>query len=219
MPRVKAPYTIKWTPDPMTYAENILEVDAALATTRDPIAASATEVALDIKERFATKTDPDGTRWEPWSKNYVAYMEQYYIQNIALLRQSDVMYKAVTSKKALIVTNDTLFFDMPTLPPTVTPKGKVRQGSEHRIEYHQEGRASRKGAGDLPQRAFLGMTAETHAFVFATFAEWFNASIRLFTKKAGGVGKAHALQGIHPISGHKGFIPRSTPIVTRAPRR
>lgn len=194
--------TINWTPDPIVFEESILEVAAALEGTGVPIAAAASEVTEDIRERFATRTGPDGTPWEPYKDTYEE--EAAAFPNIGMLRQSDVMYQWITSEKALIITNDTLFLEVPELPPSSSKEGKLRKGSEKRLYYHQE------GTGTFPARPFLGLSDETRTFIFATFEEWFNRAVALFPRRGGGIGQRHAMRGALGT-----FIPRSTPLPVR----
>jgi hypothetical protein len=205
MPRVAKPtLDIKWTPDPIVFGESIMDVANALEGTIVPLTAARSEVQMDIKERFATRTAPDGSSWDPWKPSYLEEAEAF--PNIGMLRQSDVMYQWVTSEEALVVTNDTLFLEVPLLPPSVKKSGAKRKRSERRIYYHQE------GSGVYPARPFLGMDAETRTFVFATFGEWFNRAVQLFPKKGGGIGQRHQLRSPSSVGR---FVKRSTPLPVR----
>ena len=188
---------IHWTPDPSVFRDAILEVDAALAHPEIALALAAQEVSSDIRERFLSQTAPDGTPWKEWSENYEPIAIAY--PNIAILRRTDELFEAATDTNAMIVSGDTLFFDLGSLP---------EYG-----EWHQEGRQRIKG-GNLPARPFLGLSDEGRATIFAVFGEWFQNAIQLFHTSTGRIGMRHAMTGIHPTTGKFGFIPRRTPLPT-----
>lgn len=196
-----------------------MDVHDALRGTYVPLAAIASEVREDIKERFATRTGPDGAPWDEWSDNYELAAMAY--TNIGMLRRDDWLYEAVTGPDAIVVTNDTLFFNETAMANI--PISGDKEGGEMRGFWHQEGLPDRKARGGadnpLPARPFLGLTEETRVFVLTAFEEWFNKAIMLFPKKGGGTGQRHALQGVHPVTGHRGFIPRAAGIPIRLRRR
>lgn len=204
MPAVAKPQlTIEWTPDPIVFGDAIMAVDGALNQTRIPLEAAAREIGIDIRERFETETDPSGKPWKPWSPTYEEIALSF--PNEGILRRFGFLYEDATSADAMIIAGDSLFFDETQIP-------------EYGV-WHQEGRPDRKTKGGkpnpLPARRFLGMTAQTRVFIFATFEEWFNNALELYTTTLGKLGRRHAMHGTHPVTGKQGFIPRSTALPMR----
>lgn len=192
-----------WVPDPIVMAENVLEVERGLKNMQLPLRFAAEQTQADIREHFHTETDPDGTSWKDWAESY----EKAAAGNIGILRKSGDLYDDATSDRAMIVTNDSVFYDTSAMP--------------ERGIWHQEGRPDRKTKGGspnpLPQRQFLGLSNEAQVLIFATFDDWFDGVTRLFTTSTGKTGRKHALQGVGS-TGHKGFIPRSSPMSARIGR-
>jgi phage gpG-like protein len=194
---------IEWDPDPIVFGEAIMNVDRALNATMIPLQAAGAEVSTSIRQRFETETEPSGQKWAAWSENYDPVAKAF--PNVGILRRTTELYKYVTSDNAMIVRGDALFFQDNKMPA--------------RGYYHQEGAPTRKtkggAANPLPARPFLGLNMETRTFIMATFDEWFAESLMLYTTTLNKLGRRHAMQGVHPLTGHKGFIPRSTPLPTR----
>lgn len=183
--------TMTWVPDPVVYSDAILSVSEALRDTRLPLLFAQQHVQADIKERFITKTDPDGNPWEPWAESYEPRALSH--PNIDLLRRDDDLYQAATDDSAFTVNDDTLFYHAENLP-------------EYGI-WHQEGRPARRtksGAPNpLPKRAFLGMSRVTEGVIFRSFSLWFEEALDLFMLRRGGVGRRHARRS----AGTGQFIP------------
>lgn len=175
--------TFTWNPDPAYFAERLSTVGAALENRALPLAIASETMQADIRERFDTETDPSGEPWEDWSETYYPVAEAY--PNIGILQQSGELRDAASSSEAMVVTNDTVFYQTRLLP--------------------HYGLAHESGTDQLPQRSFLGMSDEAAATVFATFGEWFDNSIDLFTTRKGRIGIRHALRGAGG-----GFVSRSS---------
>ena len=205
--RTKPTLLIEWTPDPIVFGRALMEVDAGLRNTYIPMRWAAEEMSADIKERFETQTDPSGAPWEEWSDSYAAVAEAF--PNIAILRRTDALYDAVTSDEAMIVNNNTVFFDESQMP---------RRGFWHQIGIPN--RKTKSGAPNpLPERRFLGLTTTTRAYIIGMWDAWFDETIQLYTTTLNRLGRRHAAQGVHPVSGRRGFIPRSSPMIKLPPHR
>lgn len=200
---------IEWSPDPIVFGEAILEVEEALQHTEIPLALAMQEVQADIRERFETRTNPDGTKWDDWAESYEEYAISF--PNMGILdqhgggRDGSGGYLREDAENALVINGDTLFFDEGAIP--------------ERGIWHQEGRPSRKtkqgSPNPLPSRRFLGLTTESVIFIEAAFNDWFDNSIDIYETSTRRLGRRHARMGVHPMTGHKGFIPRSAPMPMR----
>lgn len=186
----------KWEPDPTVLAGSFFTVAEALGNRMAPMAFAADEVGADIRERFLTETDPDGNPWQPWADSYAGHAEA---NNAGILRQSEELYDAVTDEHAMIVTNDSVFFE------TKMPERGV---------WHQEGRPGRRtksgAANPLPARPFLGLTDTAVTAIFAVFKEWFDRAIDLYPTTTGRIGIRHQMRG-----GGGLFVRRATPLPIR----
>jgi morphogenesis family protein len=194
---------IEWHPDPIVFSDAILTVADALRDPTPALLAARDFTQEDIRERFLTETAPDGSPWAQWAESYADRAEAY--PNIGILRQTEELYDEAAGSDAFIVSHDTVFYDSSAMP--------------ERGIWHQEGRPERRTKGGasnpLPARPFLGLSEATRTLIFATFADWFDRSIDLFVTARGRMGRQHAILGTHPATGHKGFIPRSSPMPGR----
>lgn len=181
MARVAAPVvTFTWEPDPLVLGDAILEVAGALENRIAPMEFARQATQDSVRKRFETETDTDGMPWDRWSDKYTSVAEAY--PNIGILRQSTELFDSVVADDAYLVTNDALFFDGGNMPD--------------RGIWHQEGRADRRtkggAANPLPKRAFLGLTDEAEAMIFAGFIDWFEGAIAFYPTSTGRVGRRHS---------------------------
>jgi phage gpG-like protein len=185
-----------WNPDPVVLGDAIFAVDAALQNRALPLALAREQVQSDVRERFETETDPDGEPWQQWADSYADRAQD----NAGILRKTDELYEAAISDEAVVISNDTVFYDSSVLP--------------ERGAWHQEGRPARKTKGGspnpLPQRQFLGLSDAAVTVIFATFADWFDRAIMLYPTATGIIGRRHAMRG-----GGGMFVPRATPMPPR----
>ncbi len=205
--RTKPTVLVEWSPDPMVFGRAIMEVDAGLHNTFVPMSWAAEEMSADIKERFETETDPSWQPWEQWTEKYEPVANAY--PNVGILQQSTQLYDAVTSNDAMIVNNNTVFFDESVMP---------RRGFWHQLGAPN--RRTKSGAANpLPERRFLGLTATTRAYILGMWDAWFDETIQIYTTSLGRWGRRHAARGIHPRTGRQSFIPRSAPMIKLPPHR
>lgn len=183
----------EWVPDPVVLGRSMLAVADSLSDATLPLAKAAQVYREDIDDRFATETDPDGAPWQYWAESYVEYAENF--PNTGILDQTSELREAATSGRATIISNDTLFYDTTVLP--------------ERGIWHQEGRPNRMTRGGkpnpLPQRRFLGLSAEAEALITLSFVDWFNDAIALYPTSTGLIGRRHSLRG----AGGR-FVPRES---------
>ncbi len=173
----------------MVYANSINAVSQALLDRSGPLIASGEALRASIQERFDTETDPQGQPWDDWSESYKPVAEAY--PNLGILRQSGELEDAAVSSDAVVITNDTVFYDTKLLP--------------HYGLAHETGLEDR-----LPQRAFLGLSDAARSVVIGNFVEWFDQSIALFVTARGNIGRRHSIRG-----GGGMFTPRAS--VGKAP--
>lgn len=171
-----AALSFTWTPDPQVYAQRALVMADMLEDMRAPLMAASETVQMDIRERFTTETDPEGNPWEPWAESYEEYANMH---NAGILHQTGALEEVASSSRAVVVRNDTVFYETSHLP--------------HYGLAHDQGLEDRKNP--LPQREFLGMSDEAKGAVFAEFSEWFEGITKLWVTPSGRIGRRHALQG------------------------
>lgn len=181
------PITFTWVPDPSIHANTFFTQASLLQNTAVPIAAASSVVRADIQERFETETDPFGRKWEDWSSSYTPVAMAY--PNEGILKQSGDLFRAAISSKATLVTEDTIFYETGALPSYGLA--------------HEAGLPDRENP--LPQRAFLGVDAESRATIFGLFEEWFDDIIRLYPHPEG-IRTRHSFRA---AGGGGFFLPRS----------
>lgn len=150
------------------------------------------QLQASIRQSFETETSPDGVPWDEWSESYAPIAEAY--PNEGILKQSKALMEAASRADAVLVTNDTVFYKSEMLPS---------YGLEH-----ETGMPDRQPP--LPARPFIGLTEQAQMVIEGAFWEWFDGNIDLFPTSTGKLGIRHTIRGTHPVTGHKGFIPRSS---------
>lgn len=187
---------VEWSPDPIVFGEALIEAASDVADLKLPIGLAAQEVQADIRERFDTETDPEWTPWDKWADSYAPVAEGY--PNIGILQRDGTL--ADMAEKAVVVTDDTVFFEEGSIP-------------EYGV-WHQEGRPDRRTKqgtpNPLPERRFLGLTDESVVFIYGVFEDWFDQIIDVYYTRTGKWGRRHARRGAEGT-----FIPRDTPMAMR----
>jgi hypothetical protein len=176
-----ATVSFQWRPDPQVYANKFLTVAEGLDHTRAiPLAAAGGEMADSIRERFDTKTDPEGHDWAPWAESYINSSALPEVDNIdGILVRTSALREAASNTSAMVVTNDTLFYQTEFLPSYGLA--------------HESGLDDRQTS--LPQRSFLGMDDESQLRVYGYFMEWFDRTIDLYVTTTGKIAPRHAIRG------------------------
>lgn len=170
--------TFTWEPDPAVLGQSMLAVAGSLADRKAPLLAASEAVREDIRERFETETDPSGDPWEQWAESYKEHAESY--PNKGILQQSMALVEAASSTEATVVTGDTVFYRTNVLP--------------HYGLAHESGLPDRKHP--LPQRSFLGLSAQAASVIFGFFSEWFDGAIALYPTARGKIGRRHSFRAI-----------------------
>lgn len=178
--------TFHWEPDPALLGASMDAVAASLYERVIPLEAASEAMRADIMERFTTETDPEGNPWKELSDSYV-YGSWFNKtpppfnmrrKSGTTLKDTGELMKAATSSQATVVTNDTVFYQTSALPSFGLA--------------HESGLPEREHP--LPQRAFLGLSAQSVTVIFGFFTEWFDESIKLFPTKTGKLGRRHAFR-------------------------
>jgi len=190
-----------WEPDPIVYANSMMNVATALENRAVPLAAASEAVQMDIRERFETETDPQGNKWQPWADSYAHYASIF--PNKGILHQTGALEEAATSSEAIQFTHNSVFYRTGNLP-------------SHGLE-HETGNLDREPP--LPQRSFLGLSDEARGVIIGNFYEWFDGAINLFVTSRGMVGRRHAITGLVPGMRGRPFVPRSSVGKAPLPRR
>lgn len=194
--------TFTWAPNPALLAASVDAVAASLNTRVVPLAAASEFIQEDIRERFMTETDPDGSPWKPLSDSYVygGWFQKEPPPHTqrrkrgTTLKDTMALMEAASSSAAQIVTNDAVFYQTKDLP-------------SHGLA-HQFGLDER--TPPLPARPFLGMSDASAAKVWALFSEWFDESIRLYPTSTGKVGARHSITATVPGMRGRPFVSRAS---------
>lgn len=192
-------FQFRWAPDPDIFATAIETVAEDLRDRTLPLMVASQELRADIRERFVTETNPDGSPWQQWAgtsfetgasnmfgmsahgyaynEGYAVYAENY--PNIGILRQDGDLFGAAISEDRVRISNDSVFYSAAGLPSA----GMAHQeGAPHR-------RTKSGTPNPLAQRSFIGMSNKLSAGVMAIFGEWFDRSISLFVTPTGKIGR------------------------------
>jgi phage gpG-like protein len=172
--------TFEWEPDPAVFAQRFYAVAGALEDRAIPLAAASEELQSTIRERFDTQTDPDGVPWKDWSDKYRPVAEKY--PNIGILQRTGELADVASSSRATVITNDTVFYQTDSLP---------QYGLAHEAGIPNRGRRG----GELPKRAFLGLSEAAALKIYGYFSEWFEEAIQLYVTSTGRVAPRHAIHG------------------------
>lgn len=167
----------EWQPDPMILAASIDAVNAGLLDRSVPMAVAGEQLQASIRQNFETETAPDGTPWDDWAESYAPIAEAY--PNEGILKQSTELMDAASRADAVLVTNDTVFYQVDLLP--------------HYGLEHETGRPDRHPP--LPARPFIGLTDQAQAVIEGAFWEWFDGNIDLFPTARGRLGMRHTIRG------------------------
>lgn len=210
----------EWIPDPEVVASKMMEIAGYLDNVESPLVLSQQVLINDIRQRFQTKTDPDGSHWQEWSDSYRPDAEAHNIDGI-LVRTGELRSSS-TSDTAFVVDGHSIFYDTGGLPEywLWNQEGATRStgtGEREAIAYAKHANVSlehaRKviaqeggtaGANILPARPFVGVSFEAELRIVEIFDQWFEGAIALGTTAAGKAYPRHSARG----PGGR-FIPRN----------
>lgn len=168
----------KWFPDPHEVEAALVSVANYYENLASPLRASARVARLDIKNNFDTESDPTGIPWFPLNSKYSKWKESHGYDD-RILRMEGHLEEAATSPDAFhwddLGVEGELWYSTENLPKYwyVHQVGSPRDNPGFRsFEEIQTGAG--KG-GNIPQRAFIGLSAEAEAAIFDVFDVWFFA--------------------------------------------
>lgn len=200
-----------WQPDLDVIETELLEIEGYLKNIEAPLLLSKGILQNDIRMRFETKVDPDGTPWTQWSQNYAKYRELNYPEGGILVRTGE-LEQAATGEKAFVVSDAGIFFNTAGMPEywlwnqegaqrgQGVGEGEVqalaaltgKSEEQARAEIAREGNA---GTNTLPARPFVGVSFEAEIEVVELFDQWFDGAITLGTSTKGKVFGRHSYRG------------------------
>lgn len=196
--------TFDWVPEPYVLADELFSIAGALEDTASPILLSREVAKGDVRDRFVTKTSPDGAAWAPWARDYP--------ESRSLLIRYRVLEGVATSDKAYEVTTDSLFFDFGALPfygvfhefGAERSAGATSETGASTKEFLQRAKAlglevvgdlSGIGVNTLPARPFAGLSFEAELRIVEIFDQWFQGAISLGVSPKGKMFARHSKRG------------------------
>jgi phage gpG-like protein len=193
---------VHWVPDPLVFADKILDVRDELEDRSVPLFLASAAIATDIEQNFEGEHDPEGTPWAPWSSAFHTQLGTgRSVRNVYTDPATDKSYAEKKryaenlppghSGKILNWRGD--------LKAAATDPASFVQTAAQGINndslyfdtgglppywvYHQQ--PSSPNTGSIPQRRFLGMSGEGELTVLEIFEEWFMGVIEMAVSKKG----------------------------------
>lgn len=196
--------TFDWVPEPYVLADELFKIAGALEDTASPILLSREVAKGDVRDRFMSKTTPDGAAWAPWARDYP--------DSESILIRTHALMDAATGDAAYNVTTDALFFDFGALPfygvfhefGAERSAGATADTGASTKEFLKRAKAlglevvgdlSGIGVNTLPARPFAGLSFEAELRIVEIFDQWFQGAIALGTSSKGKVFARHAKRG------------------------
>lgn len=202
-----------WEPPggPEEVANELLAVSGYLEDIAGPLTLSREVLKNDIRMRFQTKVDPEGTPWPEWSFSYSAYREANYPNGGILVRTGELEQTA-TADEAFVQSEESIFYNTGGLPPywLWTEQGATRSTpnapaplSEKEAAHMastlgvsvQTLREVQGGGNELPARPFVGPSFEAEIEVIEIFDKWFDGAITLGMSSKGKVFGRYSYRG------------------------
>lgn len=205
--------TIEWIPDPELLAQEILRVAHELQDFTIPLTIARQILKDDVRERFQTKTEPGGDKWDSWSDTYAPVAREYNVNGI--LERTGAMKNAVLSEAAWIMNDDNIILDLGVVRMVQTESvgeeyniailhhtGAVRSGPGARISGF-ESMSSFISAHDvdiskvnhMPPRPFIGPSFDANIRIVETFDKWFDDAISIGISSKGKIFGRHSKRG------------------------
>jgi phage gpG-like protein len=153
-----------WQPhDPIFEAAGMRQLALELEDFTPALEASKGIVIEDVRRHFEEQRGPTGEMWAEWAESYAPTAER---DNIGKLRRRDTqnLYRAATDRMNYHVAGDALFLDTTGFPIywAIQQYGGLI-GSKH--------------GGTIPERPYLGMSAEAEIAVVGIFDMWMTGEI------------------------------------------
>ena len=175
-------------PTPTEVRRALIRLADELEEMVEPMAVAGELARVDIQERFATKTSPDGEPWPAWRVSYIADALANNIGGM-LVRSGDTL-EAISQRSAYVPTNQGLFIDTSGIPEWGMWNNfgaKRTQGEENKAANKQfrldfelledDEFGSLPGENVLPPRTFLGISTSAQFRMDAAFYAWFDGEV------------------------------------------
>lgn len=196
MPPVSYPGSIglnfDWDPEPEKAAFALLNLEAYLENTAAPVFAAKLIAIRDTEEHFYREEDPEGDTWPYWADSYARTAE---IENVGILRKTEELFYKATDPSAYQVLPHALYFDTSDLPPywSVHQYGDLKKPRGKAAALAWKSPYYSGTPGGVPQRAFLGLSAEAQEEIDALFFKWLETGGEVFMRGGKAV-ESHVFQ-------------------------
>lgn len=192
--------SFEWIPEPEVIAAALIETSEYLEDRSAPLALSRQVAQDDMRERFETKTSPEGAAWAPWAESYAPIAAATNVGG--LLERTGAMRAAALSEAAYPITKDSVFFDTSNLPFywIYHQLGASRGAEDEWFRSMQaagllkEG-ATATGVNFMPARPFVGTSFEAQLRILEVFDQWFAGAVAVYVTGRGRLGRRHSLRG------------------------
>ena len=206
----------QWLPDPMIVANQLEGLADYYNDMLPPLAATAAITSREIRKRFATETDPDGTPWKPWAESYAPYAEEH---NFGILKQTGELMRAAPDESRFLLSSYDVVYSGADLPHYCLAHNegisRTTRSHKQRADLVKAGYPEMADTSDLkknvlPARPFIGLGEEARFEVLEAWEAWFQAGIfGLITQ-----GRAYVLGTLFPVIGRL----RTGQPIARTPR-
>lgn len=187
---------LKWSPDPDDVEAALVSIAGHIERLEAPLRASSLVARRDIQNNFDTESDPAGVPWIPLNEKYLKWKEGQGYDN-RILRMTGDLEEAATDTTAFVIdhNNGNLYYNASNLPPywelhqSGRPLGNTGGESFSKsaakvLGFADEGGG--EGAGNnIPQRSFIGISAEAEEKIFNIFDIWFFEGMQVKVSSAG----------------------------------
>jgi hypothetical protein len=188
-----------WNVDIDEVAQSLMAVEAALSDIELPLLASRRIAMQDMDDRFTTQTDPDGNEWVPLTIDYLNSTTKSSSEHPDdILQLTGAMREAATNQESWLITDNSLIFDSSSMPfyamihqEGSDPFGAAGYFNEHgeHVEAESQRFVAQGGFGPgrgnaLPQRKWIGISAEGEVKMEAVFDLWFDEATSIAVQPA-----------------------------------
>lgn len=190
---------IEWIPEPEVVANEMLVTAGRLEDRSSPLALSREVMIGDVRERFESKTDPEGGAWKPWAPSYAARPPD---SPSLMIGPEARLMGAATSQGSYPITEDAVFLSTAGWPDywAAHQFGATRrsggESAQSNIEFLQRAKAMGLefvegvniegiGANVLPARPYIGPSFEAQLKMLEIFDQWFSGIINTAFTRGG----------------------------------
>lgn len=190
-----------WVPEPEEVAQRLFQAADMLEDRSEPLLYSKQIAQADVRERFDTKTSPEGATWAPWSKSYEP---DALANNVGgILERTGATRAAATSDAAYLITYDSVFFNLGGIPQQgiwnnfgASRGAGIPGWAEFKARAESMGmEVEGSGGGNvLPARPFIGISDKAQQAIIQVFDQWFSGIIAFAAGGSGGLRRYHSFR-------------------------